>query len=48
MWIGHRKEFLSWRYEHYPFVIRTEEGLTLEASAKKLFTVANLHYQLKW
>ena len=33
MWIGHRKEFLSWRYEHYPFVIRTEEGLTLETSA---------------
>ena len=29
-----------------PFVIRSDEGLTLETSAFKLFTVANLRYQL--
>ena len=27
-------------------MIRSHEGLTLETSALKLFTVANLHYQL--
>ena len=26
----------------------TDEGLTLEMSAFKLFTMANLHYQLSW
>ena len=26
--------------------LRSDEGLTLETSALKLFTVANLHYQL--
>ena len=26
----------------------TEQGLTLEKSAFKLFTVADLHYQLSW
>ena len=36
-----------------PFVkaiveVRSNEGLTLESSALKLFTVANLHYQLGW
>ena len=29
-----------------PFVIRSDDGLTLETSAFKLFTVANLRYQL--
>ena len=32
------KEFKSW----------SDEGLTLETSAFKLFTVANLCYQLSW
>ena len=30
------------------FAICSEEGLTLETSALKLFTVANLRYQLNW
>ena len=30
------------------FFIRSDEGLTLETSALKLFTVANLRYQLSW
>ena len=28
--------------------LRSAEGLTLETSALKLFTVANLRYQLSW
>ena len=28
--------------------IRSYEGLTLETSASKLFTIANLRYQLSW
>ena len=30
------------------FFIRSDKGLTLETSALKLFTVANLRYQLSW
>ena len=48
MWIGHHKEFQSWRFERYPFVRANNEGLTLETSVLKLFTVANLRYQLRW
>ena len=29
-------------------VIRSDEGLTLQTSTLKLFTVANLRYQLNW
>ena len=29
-----------------PSAIRSDEGLTRETSALKLFTVVNLHYQL--
>ena len=29
-------------------LFRSDKGLTLETSAFKLFTVANLHYQLSW
>ena len=31
-----------------PCVHRSDEGLTLETSAFKLFTVANLRFQLSW
>ena len=27
------KGLQSWRFEHYPFVIRSGEGITLETSA---------------
>ena len=33
---------------HKIYAIRSDEGLTLEASAWKLFTVANLRYQISW
>ena len=34
--------------ERWPFVRAIDEGLTLETAALKLFTVANLRYQLRW
>ena len=46
--IGLSKEFKSWRFERKSFLNRSDGGLTLETSAFKLYTVANLHYQLSW
>ena len=42
MYIGHRKELKGWRFERWPFVNRSDEGLTRETSAFQLLTVANL------
>ena len=47
-----RKKTLALNLERGPFVRaipnRSDEGLTLEMSAFKLFTVANLRFQLNW
>ena len=47
--ISYRKEFKSWRFEGSPFVTPT---LWLRTNGRnvcfKLFTVANLRYQLSW
>ena len=40
--VGHREEFKSRRFERQPFVRAIDQGLMLETSAFKLFTVANL------
>ena len=40
--IGHREEFKSRRFERQPFFRAIDQGLMLETSAFKLFTVANL------
>ena len=48
MEIGRCKEFQSWRFERLPLIACSDEGPTLETSALKLFTMANLRYQLSW
>ena len=39
--VGHRREFKSWRVFWVSALCRSDEGLRLESSAMKLFTVAN-------
>ena len=48
MEIGHCKEFQSWHFERLPLIVCSDERETLETSALKLFTMANLRYQLSW
>ena len=38
----------SWRFECKPFCTVSNEGLTIETSALKLFTVTNLRHQFNW
>ena len=44
--IGHRKECKGRHFERLPFVRAIDEGLTLETSSFKLFTVGNLSFKL--
>ena len=41
-WLSHKSLVIKC----WPGAIRSDEGLTLETSALKVFTVANLRYQL--
>ena len=38
----------SWRFECKPFSTVSNEGLTIETSVLKLFTVTNLRHQFNW
>ena len=43
-WWGSRTRW----FDLFDEISRSDEGLTLKTSALKLFTAANLHYQLSW